>query len=94
MQGTREIALILEDDVVVVPHFWRWLRAAHYAYGARRDLAGISLNRFHLNQQNAMLIPAEESGYREPILYPVRCFTTILQILVSLFSALDYFHAP
>ena len=42
-QGSREIGLILEDSDVAAPHFWRGLRAAHYAYGARRDLAGISL---------------------------------------------------
>ena len=50
-QGSREIGLILEDDNEVSPHFWRWLRAAHYSYGPRRDLAGITLQRLHFCQQ-------------------------------------------
>jgi hypothetical protein len=38
-----EMALILEEDLVVSPYAWRWLRAARQAYGNRTDLAGYSL---------------------------------------------------
>ena len=52
---TREIPLILEDDVEVSRHFWRWLKAAHAAYGKRPDVAGFSLQR-------AALCAAESCG--------------------------------
>ena len=48
--GVPEHALILEDDLSVSPHFWRWLRWCHAAYGngQRADFAGCTLQRASL----------------------------------------------
>ena len=40
---TREIALILEDDLSVSPYTYRWLKAARDKYGSRKDIAGYTL---------------------------------------------------
>ena len=40
---TREIALILEDDLSVFPYTYRWLKAARDKYGSRKDIAGYTL---------------------------------------------------
>ena len=80
-QGAREVGLILEDDNVVAPHFWRWLRAAHRAYGARRDVAGVTLQRLHFCQQIGCPDPPAypAGGPTELMLNPVRrrlrCFS-------------------
>ena len=44
-------AIILEDDILLAPTWYAWLKRAWEAYGDRRDLAGISLMR-------QVLIPA------------------------------------
>ena len=41
--GTKEVGLILEDDINVSWYFWRWLKAAHQAYHSRNDISGYSL---------------------------------------------------
>lgn len=43
--STKEIPLILEDDLVLSPYFWQWLRAGHKAYENRPDIAGFTLQR-------------------------------------------------
>ncbi len=43
-EKTKEIALILEDDIDVSPYAIRWLRAAHAQYNSRSDVAGYSLS--------------------------------------------------
>ena len=39
----NEIALILEDDMTVSPHAYRWLKAVHGKYGRRKDFGGVTL---------------------------------------------------
>ena len=39
----KEIALILEDDMTVSPHAYRWLKAVHEKYGRRKDFGGVTL---------------------------------------------------
>ncbi len=41
--GSKEVGLILEDDINVSWYFWRWLKAVHHAYQGRRDISGYSL---------------------------------------------------
>lgn len=45
---TKEKVVILEDDLAVSPHFWRWLRLCHAAYDGRPDFAGCTLQRASL----------------------------------------------
>lgn len=45
---TPEIGLILEDDLELSPFFWRWLKAAHAAYGKDPRVAGFTLQRASL----------------------------------------------
>lgn len=39
----QELALMLEEDIVVSPMAWRWLKAAEKTFGHRLDVAGYSL---------------------------------------------------
>jgi len=39
----RELGLFLEDDMVVSPYAYRWLRAVHCTYRNRSDFAGATL---------------------------------------------------
>ena len=41
--NSKEIALILEDDVTVSPQIYRWLKNVHKKYDYRADIAGYSL---------------------------------------------------
>jgi hypothetical protein len=44
-----EIALILEDDMSVSKHCYRWLKAAHAFYGPRTDISGYTLQSSNVN---------------------------------------------
>lgn len=44
----NECALILEDDVVVSPLFWKWLKQAHAQYRYHANIAGFSLQGLEL----------------------------------------------
>lgn len=44
-EDTREIGLILEDDLELSPYSWRWLKAAFEAYGDDERVAGFTLQR-------------------------------------------------
>lgn len=41
--GSKEIAVILEDDLTVSKHFYLWLINVHRKYDDRTDLAGYAL---------------------------------------------------
>jgi hypothetical protein len=47
-EWTSEVGLILEDDLELSPHFWRWLKGAHAAYGKDPRVAGFTLQRASL----------------------------------------------
>ncbi len=47
--GSKELALILEDDLSVSPYAYRWVRAAHNKYGGRKDIAGYTLQSEGVN---------------------------------------------
>lgn len=57
----NEHGIILEDDVEVSPQWFRWIAGAWKVYGARTDLAGISLQR----QTHKMLRP-HSAGWTFP----------------------------
>ena len=40
---TDEAALILEEDIIVSPYAWRWLKSVRKAFGQRQDVAGYTL---------------------------------------------------
>ena len=40
---SHEMALILEEDIVISPYAWRWLRAARASVNTSRDIAGYTL---------------------------------------------------
>lgn len=42
--GTKEVAVILEDDITVSRYFWKWLKLAHQHYDHRPDISGYSLS--------------------------------------------------
>ena len=44
----KECALIVEDDIIVSPLFWKWLKAAHAQYRNHSRIAGFSLQRLDL----------------------------------------------
>eukprot|EP00505_MAST-04D_sp_SCG-Rhode-Island_P000097 Stramenopile-MAST_4_protein_97 len=47
-QETTERAVILEDDLKVSVHFWKWLKKCHDTYLNRPDFAGCTLQRASL----------------------------------------------
>ncbi|KAL4229783.1 hypothetical protein ACF0H5_010174 [Mactra antiquata] len=40
---SREILVILEDDLTVSKHFYKWLKLVHQKYGQRSDVSGFTL---------------------------------------------------
>ena len=54
--NTREIALLLEDDITVSPFFWRWLKMAHRAYAVRDDVSGFSVSHPEMEHMNGGLL--------------------------------------
>ncbi|ELT95652.1 hypothetical protein CAPTEDRAFT_197326 [Capitella teleta] len=47
--GSKEIGLIVEDDIDVAPTVYRWLKAAHAKYDHRNDVSGYSLQSTNVN---------------------------------------------
>jgi hypothetical protein len=47
-EDTKEVGLILEDDLELSPYSWRWLKAAIAAYGSEERVAGFTLQRASL----------------------------------------------
>jgi len=43
VSGSSELALILEDDMSVSAHAWKWIKAVHRHYGNRNDILGYTL---------------------------------------------------
>ena len=70
-RNSSEIALILEDDMTVSQHFWRWLKSAHSAYRNRTDLSGYGLSHPGMEHMHATYldIPAKFTIY----MYKVIC---------------------
>ena len=50
-----EIVVILEDDIVVSPWFFYWLKRAHRAFANRTDVAGFSLQRRKITASGAAI---------------------------------------
>lgn len=53
---TKEIALLLEDDITVSPFFWRWLKRAHAAYARFDDVSGFSVSHPEMEHKNGGLL--------------------------------------
>jgi len=47
-ETTKEIGLILEDDLQLSPFAWRWMKAAYAAYGQDPRVAGFTVQRASL----------------------------------------------
>ena len=74
--GSQEIALVLEDDVVVSRFAWRWLRAVHQHYGHMTNLQGYTLQseevyNAKLTGWQRRLMPLKVSGAEPTFLYRV-----------------------
>lgn len=67
--GTKEIGIILEDDMDVSPYFWRWLQGAAAMYNNRHDVSGYSLYGPGKNLVTgaALHIAPSDSVYMYPI---------------------------
>ena len=48
-RNRSELALILQEDLIISPYAYRWLKAAHRAYGHRADIAGYTLYSEDMN---------------------------------------------
>jgi len=57
--GSKEIAIILEDDVDLSPFAYRWLKNLHRYYGSRTDVAGYSLYEAEILHMNYEKLPNE-----------------------------------
>lgn len=56
-EGSKELALFIEDDVDVSPKAYRWLREVHALYGRHDDIIGYSLQ-----DQNILIANGKYSG--------------------------------
>ena len=69
--NTKEIALILEDDIDVSPHVYRWLKALHEKYDQRSDVSGYTLQmenvQFKSGKQGPMIAPKTETVFMYPV---------------------------
>ena len=69
-RSREDYAVILEDDIVLSPHWLRWLVHMWCTYGEHEQLAGISLQR----QTLVPTIPSRQEEIRNahaPFLYPL-----------------------
>lgn len=69
--ATPEIGLILEDDLELSRYAWRWLKAAHAAYGDDPRVAGFSLQRLELCAAHCDAINGGPDNAGGGFLYPV-----------------------
>lgn len=60
---TTELGLVLEDDLEVSPHYWRWLKAAHTRYATEPRIGTYSLMRVNLCAKRCGVM----RGGREPV---------------------------
>ena len=68
-KSLKEQAIIFEDDIVVSPLWYQWLKRAWAAYKEIPDLAGISLMRQSLVPKGAKVTKFEIVNNHEPFLY-------------------------
>ena len=71
--GTREVALILEDDVDISTHAYRWLKAVTSQYGNQSDIAGYTLrmedwSAFGDNKMVPFVGPRADTVYAYPMM--------------------------
>ena len=71
LADTKEVAVIVEDDLTLSPYFWTWLKLAVSAYRHRSDISGYGLSGPGISHEDGrrMIIPGEEIVY----LYRVIC---------------------
>ncbi|XP_045202920.2 uncharacterized protein LOC123556349 isoform X2 [Mercenaria mercenaria] len=68
---SSEIAVILEDDLTVSPHFYSYLKLVHQKYGNRRDIYGFSLqgsSMKHSDGKCCLKVPLEHKVFLYPTL--------------------------
>ena len=70
--NTKEITLILEDDIDVSPHAYRWLKAVHEKYDQRSDVSGYTLQmenvQFKSGERGPMIAPKTETVFMYPVI--------------------------
>ncbi|ELU16029.1 hypothetical protein CAPTEDRAFT_200183 [Capitella teleta] len=71
--GSKEIGLLLEDDIDVSPMVYRWLKAVHAKYDDRDDVSGYTIQmqnfRFHGSSKPATkVVPKSDSVFMYSIL--------------------------
>ena len=54
----REIGFFIEDDVMMSPYFYRWLKKAHQMYGHRDNIGGYSLQEDNIKIAGYDVFPA------------------------------------
>ena len=71
-ENSKEIGLILEDDIDVSPYAYRWLKAAHGQYDSEPDLAGVTLQmeniHFFGGVGGQMKGPSNDTVFMYPVL--------------------------
>jgi hypothetical protein len=70
-ENSSEIGLLLEDDLELSPYAWRWLKAAHAAYGHLEHVAGFTLQRVHLCAARCPDLDGGPDGAGGGFLYPL-----------------------
>lgn len=70
-ENTKEIGLIVEDDIDLSPYVYRWLKAVHGKYKTRDDVTGYTLQmenvKFKSGSQKVMAAPKTEKAFMYPV---------------------------
>ena len=70
-EKTLEKSVILEDDLEVSTHFWRWLRYCHASYGHRSDFSGCTLQRAALCAKRCPTLKGGPPNVDSNFMYPL-----------------------
>ena len=70
-ERTREVGVMLEDDLEVSPYAWTWLKRAHRAYGRDPRVAGFTLQRAQLCAARCPDLGGGPDGAGGGFLYPL-----------------------
>jgi hypothetical protein len=66
-ENTKELALILEDDIDLSPFAWHWIKSAHEHYGSWPDIAGYSMQMENVNivrgNYTPLIVPKTERSF-------------------------------
>lgn len=66
---SKELALILEDNISVSKYIYRWIKAVHRFYGSRSDFAGTTLTSDQMNSHDGSYTVLNTSNQKSVFMF-------------------------